>query len=1003
MYLRRYVNNVALCFLALSPLLARTHASAAERGGEPEFYTDLTLDGAVWWSGAEGSPLKLHLKFAGDRAGATAWGEANGRHDQYGRVLESAVDVRQVRLVVRMLLKGRYSSHDATSSMEEPGRAAEYAIALDRNGNTLSGSWKGKSGAEERQGSAGGTIAPLPPLAPGFVAPRLGEHPRLLLRTSAIPALQEKAKTAWGAKLLPRLQADYPCKSNMAAGRGLLYVLTGDKRHADEARRLIEADIVETREWWPVGPVHDSAHTALEACIAYDLIHDACDPAFHAKMHALFAERVEALYWCSRVMRFNGSDISNWVAMYRSGSGLVALNMLADPVPYPPEPEKPGLPRLKPPADLAIGKDVPVVKPESGKEWLDWLYAGPFKLARGQDALEAIGGAAKARPENGTRLAGQGLAGPFSGAFQPAPKLLVTGQTHQAAPWSYGSFMLGGVHGKSLCGSVPFTTVYFYCVIDNERPGFYRVDLVEYQLDNPCIFIAGQRLRRGDYVHLDKGRYPVLAWIPTLKFVPTNSHDRQNMCFRLRLQAKTDAEAEAWLAKRTAWYEAELAEWKDGRARHAQSGGVHPRAEFWAEASRRRVDAFPLRAFGERGWTCEGEAYTQHSYRQVLPFVHCCRNALGRTLGSAGHERLQAALGLYAARTIFRDDGASMEGFANGGGTLGVDNHARGFGILDERLKPVMLGAWNRTQALADAGKLRTAWLEEDVLDPLSAAFMFVNYPLEMKERSAGEIFPLVSVDKDFGAYVFRDRWRDGDDFVATAFLQNRWTRESFPGCLRIAGLGSDWVVRGGSSLDHLNANRVFIPGKAAKAVEGVIKPTFFAAGADGSGVLSMDMDGLYPGAKVRRSFAVDYSGASGAPGLFAVADRVEGAGGKAVWQLVTDQSIPVEVSGKGFTLKGAGGATLQATVVSPAAARIETAGVIQGHEANYHDIHRGARFQRTVVKVSGGDLFLVVMTVQRGQAPAVTSEGGSVRVGRQTVRLDGEKIVLGRFQPQSL
>jgi hypothetical protein len=312
-----------------------------------------------------------------------------------------------------------------------------------------------------------------------------------------------------------------------------------------------------------------------------------------------------------------------------------------------------------------------------------------------------------------------------------------------------------------------------------------------------------------------------------------------------------------------------------------------------------------------------------------------------------------------------------------------------------------MLWAWNRTQALADAGRLRTQWLEEDVLDPMSAAFMLVNYPLDVKERSPGEVFPPVLVDRDFGAYVFRNRWRDGDDFVATVFLQSRWTREQFPGCFRLSGLGSEWAVRGGSSADHKDTNRVCIAGKAAGAMHGSVKPTFFEARDDGSGVVSMDMDALYGGTKVMRSVAVDYSGASGSPCLFAVADSMEAKGGGAVWQMVADQSTPVEVSGSGFTVRGAGGATLRATVVSPAAARIETAGVEQGHEANYHDIHRGARFQRTVIKVSGGDFFMVVMTVQRGNAPevAVAGAGRAARAtaGRQTVRFEGGKIVVGR------
>ncbi len=48
-----------------------------------------------------------------------------------------------------------------------------------------------------------------------------------------------------------------------------------------------------------------------------------------------------------------------------------------------------------------------------------------------------------------------------------------------------------------------------------------------------------------------------------------------------------------------------------------------------------------------------------------------------------------------------------MHSFGRGGGPLGVDLWARGFGLVPADLKPMSLWGWTRTQKLAEAGKLK--------------------------------------------------------------------------------------------------------------------------------------------------------------------------------------------------------------------------------------------------------------------------------------------------------
>ena len=96
-----------------------------------------------------------------------------------------------------------------------------------------------------------------------FTPPQPGEHPRLLFRRTALPALKEKARTPEGKAILKRLRLLLDGKDGQtmttifrdpenpsqeagvysighAAGYGLLYQLTGDAKYAEFGRECFE-------------------------------------------------------------------------------------------------------------------------------------------------------------------------------------------------------------------------------------------------------------------------------------------------------------------------------------------------------------------------------------------------------------------------------------------------------------------------------------------------------------------------------------------------------------------------------------------------------------------------------------------------------------------------------------------------------------------------------------------------------------------------------------------
>jgi hypothetical protein len=539
-------------------------------------------------------------------------------------------------------------------------------------------------------------------------------------------------------------------------------------------------------------------------------------------------------------------------------------------------------------------------------------------------------------------------------------------------------------------------------------------------------------------VYLPKGRFAVLAPVQV-------GHCRSNeaLLWSLKFTAATEQGAQAWLAQQKADHALELAKWRIMQDTDRARGGCNPWGLYWSGVGRQWIENWATWAVGSFGWAMAGEAYTQHSYCAVLPFAHAYRNALGTDL--IGRPNLRMALPRYVGLTMFRADGAYLQSYGPGGSALGVDGYARGFALAPEELKPAVLWAWNRTQKLADDGKLKGAYLTEDFLDPMSAAFLLVNHPGPaggLTEKNPGDALPKVLLDDWKGGFAFRNRWQDGDDIVATIY--GNWNNAggewdgAETGEFRISGLGADWAVRGAGW--GCTGEKTEIPRRANQNILQLPEPVeqgapaaarFLKASKDGSVILTLDMDYVYAGSKKSgtgkvlpplpvhprkgtadvyydlgikglRGWAADYSGVSGAPALFAVVDKVAGSAGNNRWHLVTDKSQPVAIAGNTFTIRAANGATLKGTVLAPEAPAIASRTETLGHEAAYDGDHQTRSFDRTIIDLPAKDFVFVIMTLQKGEAPSVSVQGAGeaakAAVGKQTVGFDGGKIVLGQF-----
>ncbi|MBM4039694.1 MAG: hypothetical protein FJ290_14390 [Planctomycetes bacterium] len=260
---------------------------------------------------------------------------------------------------------------------------------------------------------------PWPAPVAGFAEPKPGEHPRLFFRRADLPELRRRAtEAAEGRAIVARLRLllgnngealptmwnpAYPINigpkgrgtlpvgaftMSHAAGHGMLYQLTGDKKHADLARECLErmfnpklhrvtADVIQkdrAGQWEPRGarfagkqpsevvveygePDRDERYTWSHpgaglrvgpmmawVALAYDLCYDAWDEAFRLRVvkelldynhlpvdYDKFAEGHKGNVTMVRLVNCSYPPESNHFGAYIGGAGIALLAVRRDP------------------------------------------------------------------------------------------------------------------------------------------------------------------------------------------------------------------------------------------------------------------------------------------------------------------------------------------------------------------------------------------------------------------------------------------------------------------------------------------------------------------------------------------------------------------------------------------------------------------------------------------------------------------------------------------------
>ena len=500
-----------------------------------------------------------------------------------------------------------------------------------------------------------------------------------------------------------------------------------------------------------------------------------------------------------------------------------------------------------------------------------------------------------------------------------------------------------------------------------------------------------------------------------------------------------------------------LARWKTAHHAWAESGGGD-RAKLHAfHAGRMHMLRHYRLGVGDGGFQAETGGYAGIATRYPHVYASLYFHMFGKD--ASPYPDINLLMVRKMMQQVFLDDGRQRTRHhkISTSADFRLDWIAVGFGIIPDRYKPGMLWAWNRLAGVKGPETTDAVITSLPKASGLDLAMAFLHYPLDMKPAHPSESMPLNWEAKSFGFYLFRDGWKGKDDFIAQVFLKAQpvggWNHPN-AGTFRLMGLGHYWNT-GSDSRNGVREqeNVVLLPGD--KVRNDCARLTHVEFAKDGSGAVTMDMNDLYGGrktVKVRskettkkvpgggtikvggemidrelplrdgqgfrmadrwadsdltglRAVAVDYSGKSGAPCLMAVLDRIEG-GGKKVWMWQVPaaegrrgEAPKVSVSGNTFTISYSD-AFLKGTVVSPAAAKVEH----RSERIEIGEARHGFHGDVSRILVDGADPkagdFLVVVTVQRKDAPTVNAEGkglgATITVGEQKLRFDGKKIAVG-------
>ena len=1005
------VRRIPALVRVLGAVLWTAQGAGAAAVKPPIEQIELRLYGALAPDGpARGDPSSLILLA---RRTEDGWGHAWGTAREINHNVHMARIMRAERTDQRLAMT--FDLEFLPDARGSRGGVGRFQLELARQGDSrYRGRYRGQWRGVETEGDASATMLPAPaPLPPDFTPPARGEHPRILFRAADLPALRRKAATPLGQAALDKL--DGP------VGLALKYRLTGDRAMAQQAMPLIEQLMARGLMSDQFG--NNVGDRLEKTAIAYDLCFDAWPEAFKRRVRAYLLWAGEGMLRARRDTHqaVNWHVCSNWSSPLYTGAAFAGLALWGHAGPPPARPmETAAGVRVAPAEDYRPPAGTPVSDLVGDAMPPEWIAATGFPTETIEgDPLADLGGARHARP------------GPVDTVCFGGKTIAFVPLSHEPDKgyWSHANYDDGKklIDITNASGRVYFTTNFFYTVVRNDTP---RWVCFEPGMHRAVLHLAGVRVAPGDPVHIAPGLYPMLVetFIDQI-----NPWGRQLM--RPRLVDITEGEARSRTERQRAEFVRQEALWRQRLEEWERLGGLDLRYRDLFERSRYMMYAFCREAVGDGGFTSELAHYGAIAERPPARYIFAHRRMFGYDVSPRPDMTHLLPRKMFCH--IYPEDGRPWAQEINGSPQASGGLFAALWPVVPAPWRPAALWAWRR-HAGAESG----GWEALVADDPLMA---FLNTPLDADPEPPAGRMPCAWHATDFGFHGFRNRWRDGDDFLLQVFARAHhmggWNAPN-AGTFRLAGLGHVWADGPTDRHRHRwEESVVQLPDDAGIILGACGRVTHVESRPDGSGVVSIDLGDVYarralmPDGRGRRlyerygnlriddafiesgmtgmrSIGVDFSGRCGSPCLVAIVDRIDGGGRKVwTWQLPLggkDASGGVghaRTDGDTFTIEKHDGAALHGRMITGQRPEVEVrattmvggAGSQAGKvlERPIHGVFAESADRRAA--------FFFVGTIQRGAPPRIEVSGrgldAEVRVGRQRVRFDGEKVVFDAVQ----
>ena len=768
----------------------------------------LKLDGALQQKYKKGDRPAWKSLYVYLTAENGRWTDAWGESPDFNRaiheceVANSDITPRQIHLKLKM----RIGSDNWVK-----GGPAEYEVDLARKGDQLEGAFAGLfSGTPPydpfaAKGRVTGELLPPQQVAAGFVPLAGGEHPRTLFRRSELAALRAKAQTPFGQAMIEKIKGGAPgTPGHDAVSLAFLHQITGEKSYAERAY----AETVKTMDDRNGGPFALGRFWGYRTSVvgaAYDLCYDAWTAQQREEVeNYLDWILYKCLYRQHRVGTVNWLPGSNYTVVIHAGNGIAALALWGEKGPPPAEPLPPRTDalRIAPPADFTPSKGVPIVKFDTGKFPTDWLWIGPFRQHVVQhehpyydyqqpvDCLAAMGGMEKAQPSAGQTVM-------FKNQTLRWEPLNIT-----ATPDIFqGEFQHTGkviIKCYKLANNRENRHLFFYTVLENDRPGWYEFDGNFYE--GKC-FIAGNRILHGEHFYLEKGRFPFL--------VPVVMADGEYSCFFQFLDS-SEEKAKAFYAdaERTKTYERYRRVYEEQLARWKAGGGCNLNYLHYCDSYRRWCYLCLQMGMGDGGFQSEGEGYTLECHHVIHDYACSFQKAFGRSL--TGRPDISHFAPRYVFTAIPGEDGRMFQQSfgGHGGGTISPRYMGRAIALCPKEWQPALLWHWLKlmgtsAEEIAAGRGVARAFSSREYETGLDLVQAFINYPLDVAPENPGEVLPRVWEAKTKGFYAFRNNWNGPESIVAQAYARQGgigWSQAE-AGSFLIYGLGHEWAPKDNNAL----------------------------------------------------------------------------------------------------------------------------------------------------------------------------------------------------------